>query len=254
MYKQDKNFSLTNRFSINNMGNLEIAGQTTLLIDFDGTICYQDVTDLLLNKFALPGFEELEELWISGAIGARECMEKQIALIRATPQELDRALDEAQIDVAFKPFLEMIKKQGAKAQIVSDGLDYSINHILKRAGIKDLPVYSNHLVYLGDSNWQLEFPLKANNCPSGHCKCRRYDTLPLSPFGKTIYIGDGTSDFCPSQKADLVLAKGKLADYCEKHSIAHERVKDFAQIMALWPDLDIEPRHLHAQKSARIAS
>ncbi|UXM96497.1 MtnX-like HAD-IB family phosphatase (plasmid) [Bartonella sp. HY329] len=266
MYKQNRNFSplAVNSFSMTNIDTIKLNGRTTVLIDFDGTICYQDVTDLLLNKFALPGFEELENLWLSGAIGARECMEKQVALIRATPQQLDGALNEAQIDMAFKPFLDMIKRQGATAQIVSDGLDYSINHILAHSGIKDLPVYSNHLVHLGGEKWKLEFPFKANNCPSGHCKCRRYDQLPLSPFGKTIYIGDGTSDFCPSQKADFVLAKGKLADYCEKHAIAHMRVKDFAQIMALWPDLMMEMSNTHSndvgahsfteQRAARIAS
>ena len=64
--------------------------------DFDNTISEYDVTDAILEKFADPSWEAVEEEWLAGKITARECMEKQISLIRASREELDSLLDEAE--------------------------------------------------------------------------------------------------------------------------------------------------------------
>lgn len=209
----------------------------TVFIDFDGTIAEHDVTDVLLNHFAAPEWEALETDWLEGKIGARECMAKQIALITATPHALNKTLDAMKIDPAFIQFIQMIKNDNAKIAIVSDGLDYSIKHIFKNYGLSEIEIFANQLVYQGNEKWQINFPYKNNTCPSGHCKCRRYDGLKSS---MTVYIGDGASDFCPSEKADMVFAKNKLADYCESNHINHIRVNNFAEIMAYWPHIHIE--------------
>lgn len=154
------------------------AAVPAVFIDFDGTVCHDDVTDVLLRKFASSQWELLEEEWIAGKIGARACMAGQISLLRATPDEVNACLDEVQIDAAFASFIEMLRSKGIKAAIVSDGLDYSIRHILLRHGVADIPVFSNCLVYNGDRTWRLEFPYKSMACPAGHCKCRRFDSLP----------------------------------------------------------------------------
>ena len=51
--------------------------------------------------------------------------------------------------------------------------------------------------------------------------------------GRVLYIGDSTSDFCVSGKADFVLAKYKLIDYCESKGIAHARFEHFGQAARL---------------------
>jgi len=206
-----------------------------VFMDFDGTICPHDVTDLLLENFAAPEWRKVEEDWLAGKIGARECMSRQVELIKATPAELNAFLDKVTIDPAFPAFIELLKKEAAPAAIVSDGLDYSIHHILRKYNLDNLKVYSNHLLYCGGKDWRLEFPCKNKACPAGHCKCRRYAALPSG--GAVVYIGDGASDFCPAAKADIVFAKGKLADFCQKKQIAHIAVADFADIIRCWPEL-----------------
>jgi len=54
-----------------------------VLCDFDGTIALEDVTDSILERFALDGWQDVETEWKNGQIGSRECMAKQVALIRA---------------------------------------------------------------------------------------------------------------------------------------------------------------------------
>lgn len=227
---------LSEKFSVTPMTpkKFDIAA---VFIDFDGTICHSDVTDMLLQRFALPEWEKLEAAWLAGKIGARECMAQQIALMKATRAELCAALDSIAIDAAFKPFAALLRQGAVPAAIVSDGLDYSIRHILRAHGLDDIPVFSNHLRYRGFGRWQLEFPYKNTACPAGHCKCRRFDASPKG--GLTVYIGDGASDFCPAAKADIVFAKSKLAEFCENQGINHIRIQDFADILDVWRDLPI---------------
>lgn len=205
-----------------------------VFIDFDGTIADNDVTDVLLERFAAPQWESLEEEWLAGKIGARECMAEQIALIKASPEELDKCLGEMQIDPAFPDFIHMLAQDNVDVAILSDGLDYSIKSILHRYKLDDVKVVANRLIYKGDDRWQLQFPYKNTACPAGNCKCKHFNNIQK---GFTLYIGDGTSDFCACGRADLVLAKGKLADYCSVNAIDHVRVENFSDIMSIWHQL-----------------
>jgi len=73
-----------------------------ILCDFDGTIATEDVTDSLLTRFADPAWQTIEAEWKAGRIGSRECMTRQVALIRATREDIDRLLDTIEIDPDFE--------------------------------------------------------------------------------------------------------------------------------------------------------
>lgn len=48
-----------------------------------------------------------------------------------------------------------------------------------------------------------------------------------------LYVGDSTSDFCVSGRADFVLAKYKLIAHCESRGIAHAPFEHFEQATGL---------------------
>ncbi|RGE46321.1 phosphatase [Comamonas testosteroni] len=202
--------------------------------DFDGTISLLDVTDTLLNRFGQPGWQELEDAWERGDIGSRECMKGQVALLDMSEAELDSHLDTIEIDAHFAGFVAEAKAYGVKVQVVSDGIDYAILHVLKRHGMGDIEVIANHLVQTGERSWRLDSPWASNHCEraSGNCKCERL-AEQQAVHGRVLYIGDSTSDFCVSGKADFVLAKYKLIDYCEGKGIAHARFEHFGQATRL---------------------
>ncbi len=204
-----------------------------ILCDFDGTISLQDVTDSLLTRFGKSGHEDLEEAWLNGEIGSRECMAGQIALIDANKTEMDQALSAIKIDPAFKNFVKTATQQGIKVKILSDGLDYAIKHILKPYGLDHLPVYANRLLQVGERSWQLEFPHASSHCvkASGNCKCARA-ALYHDNNHQVLYVGDGSSDFCVSGKVDFVLAKDKLVTYCAQKNLAHLPISGFAEAMS----------------------
>jgi 2-hydroxy-3-keto-5-methylthiopentenyl-1-phosphate phosphatase len=207
-----------------------------LIVDFDGTISLKDTTDLLLHKFAHASWHDIEDEWLSGNIGSRECMMRQIDLIRATPQEMDAFIDGIEIDWHFKSFIRQAQLHDLPITIVSDGLDYIINSVLRRAGIDNLQVNANHLSYKGDGQWRLTSPYATNSChaQSGTCKCaiaaQRRDKM-------TLVIGDGRSDRCVAEDADFVFAKSSLVTYCQDKQLPFLPFQDFAHASVLLADL-----------------
>jgi 2-hydroxy-3-keto-5-methylthiopentenyl-1-phosphate phosphatase len=209
-------------------------------IDFDGTIALEDTTDLLLDRRAEPAWLDVEQEWLAGRIGSRECLAQQAALIRATPEELDLALSDVSIDPDFVPFVASARRAGATMQIVSDGFDRCILPALRRTGV-NLPVTSNRLRHVGGDRWAAEFPAYSPHCnaTSGVCKCEAAQTRQT-----LVLIGDGRSDFCLASRADVVLAKGKLAAHCAEKNYQFTPINSFADVMEwLRPFLVEQTRH-----------
>ncbi|SCB22707.1 MtnX-like HAD-IB family phosphatase [Rhizobium hainanense] len=222
--------------------------------DFDGTISIEDATDMVLTRFAGSEWEDIEQLWKQGLIGSGECMRRQIALIQANRGELDLFLDTLSIDPGFESFLSFCRRDELPVTIVSDGVDYFIRRILARHGIEGLPIVANVLtcsVSQGRESYSLFPPFTAIGCVSGAgvCKCRVVDSNDLQ-----VYIGDGRSDFCVSDKVDLVFAKSKLVDYCEENAIPYVGFEDFSDLLpkmeAVLPSVERRSRTLPHFKTA----
>lgn len=205
--------------------------------DFDGTISVCDVTDTLLQRFGRPGWQALEDAWERGDIGSRECMKGQVALLDMSDAELRAHLDTLEIDPHFAAFAAAAARWGLPLQVVSDGIDFAIQHVLARHGLGHLPVIANRLVQAGGRSWRLESPWASSACvrASGNCKCERL-AEQRAARGPVVFVGDGSSDFCVSAQADFVLAKSRLIDHCRAHGIAHAPFHDFGDALALLAD------------------
>ena len=208
----------------------------TIQCDFDGTISVEDVTDSLLQRFGQPGWMELEDAWERGEIGSRECMKGQVALLDMSLAELQAHLATIQVDPHFAAFARAAHDMGLPVQVVSDGIDHCITTVLALNGMGDLPVFANRLVQTGPRSWQLQSPHANAACvrASGNCKCDRAATAQ-DVGGRVLFVGDSTSDFCVSGKADFVFAKYKLIDYCRSRGIPHSVYADFGEALALLP-------------------
>jgi 2,3-diketo-5-methylthio-1-phosphopentane phosphatase len=206
-----------------------------VFVDFDGTISVGDTTDLILERFADPSWRTVEADWVAGRIGSRECLARQIDLIRATPEALDAFAQRSAIDPHFAAFAALCAAHALPLTVVSDGLDRIAGAMLARAGLQP-PIVANHLAWLGADRWRLGFPHAREDCGSaaGHCKCA---TLAAAPGSLRVLVGDGRSDFCATAAADLVIAKGALAIYCGNNRIPFEPFTDFAgaaAVLARW--------------------
>jgi 2-hydroxy-3-keto-5-methylthiopentenyl-1-phosphate phosphatase len=93
----------------------------------------------------------------------------------------------------------------------------------------------------------MESPYASAACAraSGNCKCERL-AEQRAQHGRVLYVGDSTSDFCVSGKADFVLAKYKLIDHCRAHGIAHAAFTGFDEARVLMESLVSQPERLTA--------
>jgi 2,3-diketo-5-methylthio-1-phosphopentane phosphatase len=212
-----------------------------VLVDFDGTIATDDTTDRLLERFAEPEWLAVEDEWKAGLIGSRECLARQIALVRATPEQYAEFVAGIEIDPSFPTFVALCQSRGIGVTVVSDGLDRTVGAVLRRHGL-DLPFRANQLAWLGGDRWRLLFPYGRGDCRAlaGNCKCQ----FAKGPPGTVrVVVGDGRSDFCVAEQAELVLAKSALAKHAAATGLPHFPIQSFAEattLLAAWLD-DMRP-------------
>ena len=201
-----------------------------LLIDFDGTIAPDDPTDRLLDRFADPSWREIERQWQSGEISSRECMARQLALLRASPEALDAEIRTVRLDPGFPALVDFCWRHGAEMKIVSDGFDRVVGAALRRAHLS-VPFFANKLKWQGEDRWHLAFPHARSDCRvnGGNCKCSHAHRPHLWPRG---VVGDGRSDFCMSTHADYVIAKAALAEYCRNSGQAYAPFTNLHDVIA----------------------
>ena len=209
---------------------LETHHKPIIFTDFDGTISTGDVGNRLFHHFSGGGSGAAVDLWLAGKIDSRQCLEEEGRSLRdVTEEEILAFFDGFEIDPDFSEFVDFCRGRGWPLYILSDGLDIYIHRILKANGLTDLTVYANR-AELVEGRFRFSYPFYENSC--GNCaNCKGYQIRRLRGSGRrAVYIGDGKSDLCALPEADLVFAKGYLADYCRANGIDHNRFDGFKDI------------------------
>ena len=144
--------------------------------DFDGTITQVDVTDEILTQLANPSWREIEQEWACGSIGSRECLERQLALVDASTEELDSLIDAIPVDPGLPEFLQWVGKNKLPFYVVSDGFDYVIRRVLRRTGMNGQLHNGTHLfasnLHSEGRKVKISFPHAASGCGHGCATCK----------------------------------------------------------------------------------
>ncbi|MCX6599937.1 MAG: HAD-IB family phosphatase, partial [bacterium] len=166
-----------------------------------------------LEKYAPREWKDLDDAVWRGELSEREAFQRQIALLRVTWEEARAALLKGvRIREGFPEFVSFCRSRGIPLRILSSGLRELIDVLLQSVGVSGIPVRAHHAEISGD-RWRvklIDLPRLAEHC--SHCKC--VTVLAQKQAGKVIYIGDGYTDLCPVQHADMVFATGRLAQEC----------------------------------------
>lgn len=181
--------------------------------DFDGTITRQDVLDELVNRYSRnESWKIIEERWKAGLIGSEQCLREEFSLLSISDQELESFINKVEIDPGFIELVGLLRQKQVPFAILSDGIEKFIRAILKRHKLGDITIRANRVKRYKDG-LRLICPHHQDHClaAAAHCKCASVRELHINPR-KTIYIGDGRSDLCPARQADIVFAKGALAE------------------------------------------
>lgn len=205
-------------------------GGISVCCDFDGTICIPDSTEFLLEKFGLPGWKELDDAVWRGEITERDAFTRQVTMLRVMREAaLDAVREGVRMREGFADFVSFCRAREIPLTILSSGLRLLIDALLAKAGVTGMAVISQDAVVQGN-RWTL-IPWTgtrlAEHC--SHCKCS-FMEAEREAGRKVVYTGDGYTDLCPVQRADVVFATGRLAVECARRGWKYFSFESFGEI------------------------
>jgi len=190
---------------------------SSVFLDFDGTITVADTGVHLLERLGTEGWREIDQLYGTGAIGSRECLEREWALLPNDESALRAVAAEVGLDPGFEPLVDDLRAGGADVVVVSDGFGFYAEEVCGRLGLA---------LVTNDVDWaegRLRFPNLDRCCPCSSCgTCKQAPIKDARRRGRTVvFVGDGVSDRKAALLADVLFAKGPLAEWCELTGVDH---------------------------------
>lgn len=204
--------------------------QPKIFVDFDGTITKHDVGNLFFREFGNEG-ESLKFVakWKSGELSGRDLTLKEAEFVRVSEIEAVKYVEGFEIDPAFKDFVSFCGSNSIEITVLSDGLDFYIKRIFDVNGISGVPFYSN-IAHFESHGVRIEFPYLSDCTKCGNCK--GYRILTMTGIDDLIvYVGNGFSDRCAVQYADMIFAKDELLKHCEENNITYFPFENFNDVI-----------------------
>ena len=200
-----------------------------VILDFDGTLVDPNVAIVLVEQFAENGHEvahEIDRLLHEGKMGLREAWQRQAAIL--PPNRVDEMAryvrEKVPLRSGARGFLELARRYGIPITIVSGGLEFYIREVLDREGLS-FPIRSDRMEVGRDGRVQVIHPYGHPTCRlCGICKAAIVDDG--GPY-RTIFVADGSTDRYGAEAADIVFARRRLLDYCQRAGIPCFPFDDF---------------------------
>ncbi len=136
-----------------------------------------------------------------------------------------------------RPFASSRARQRLPIYILSDGFDYVIRRVLKRAGVErhfrsGSNLFASALRVEG-RRLAPSFPHSPEPCEHGCATCKAALIRRLREGRHpVIFVGDGMSDRFAVELADVVFAKRHLLAYCRENGIACHPFDTFKDVQA----------------------
>jgi 2,3-diketo-5-methylthio-1-phosphopentane phosphatase len=202
----------------------------TLVVDFDGTITEQDLLDTIAQTFGDEDvYREVDEGLDDNSLTLNEVIRREFEPVRAPLGEVrDWVLENVRVRPGFGELVALARERGWRLVIVSSGFRELIEPVLEREGLADLELLSN-TVDPDPDGWKVAFRV-SEACDICGQPCKRSTAAALADGTELVYVGDGYSDRCAAELADVVFARRGLASYLEERDVPFERFEDFHSV------------------------
>ncbi|MHB8105110.1 MAG: HAD-IB family phosphatase [Dehalococcoidales bacterium] len=206
--------------------------KTAIQLDFDGTVTEEDVSFLLLDKFANGDWRKYLEEYTSNKITVGAFSKKVFGMITADEKTLtDFVLNspKAKTRRGLWELLDYCKRKGIKVVIVSNGLKFYIEAILNKKGISGVEIHAGENVfspsgmqvrYLGPDGKELDDGFK-----------EAYTDMLHQQGYQVVYIGDGNSDIYSARKTKYICAIDTLLKRCQQEDLNWYPFEDFLDVL-----------------------
>ncbi|ACC97930.1 hypothetical protein Emin_0373 [Elusimicrobium minutum Pei191] len=200
-----------------------------LVSDFDGTVTTFDMAHSIIEHFVEPSV--IKKLATAEHEDGKVWMSRHMKKIKASKEEF-----ESYVLKMAKPrggLLETAKKafeNNIPLEIVSGGVDIYIKPFLAKMGLSGFPLYCANGKFTS-GGIKLDFTLFAGIKLADFkaMRVRHYKALGY----KTIYCGDGNSDYKAALEADIVFAAGNLLSKCRRKKIKANELVNFKDVFQI---------------------
>lgn len=205
-----------------------------VIVDFDGTITTNDTNQLLIERYGDATNDQIERDFIDHKIGSQSALNQHFDTMKLTEAEYNQFLvSSITIDESFKAFVKKIKRQNIRLSIMSGGFHNAIEHLLDDDVLSYATIYPNRLIFK-ENTIDVEFYEQDETCsaPWGPCaNCKGIHMKNLKADNELlVFVGDGLTDRCAVEHADLVFAKDRLATFCEDNGLSYYPYSRFDDI------------------------
>ena len=189
--------------------------KTLIQCDFDGTLTEEDISFLILDTFANGDWRYYLEQYKNNQISVghfnklayRMVNEKESALIQFVSEKTE-------LRPGLKDLVEYCRKRNFRFTIVSNGMTFYIQTLLKNAGVNGVEVYAAHgefndngieARYLGPDGKEIQNGIK-----------EVYIKQFLNEGWRVISIGNGASDIPAAKLAHYAFATEPMLSLCRE--------------------------------------
>jgi len=206
------------------------AMKTLVQCDFDGTITEEDMGFLMLDSFASEDWRRLLTEYREGRMSVGRFNTKAFATVKADRQTLLRFVkSKVKIRAGFQELLACCRRKGFRFVIVSNGLVFYIEAILRDIGIDNIEVLAAQTNFGPEGIEARYIGPKGNEIQDGFKEA--YTRLFLSKDYRVVYIGNGISDTSPAKQAHHIFATGELLAYCKETNLNCTPFVDFNDVV-----------------------
>jgi len=204
--------------------------KTLIQCDFDGTITEDDASFYLLDAYAEGDWRSILKEYKEGRITVGEFNTRAFAMIKTDEATLLSKLDEnVRVRPGFRELLDYCAYRGFRFVIVSNGLQFYVEAILRALGIHGIEAHAATNAFERDGV-RVQYVAPDGTVLQDGFK-EAYMKLYLSEGYRVIYVGNGTSDSYASRHAHAVFATGDLLTYYLRHGLPCIPFEDLTDVV-----------------------
>ena len=198
--------------------------------DFDGTVTEKDVSFMLLDAFADGNWRQWLKKFAADEITVGRFNTKAFSMVTTGQQTmLDYLQDRVAVRAGFEEFTAFCREHGFRLVIVSNGLEFYIEWVLRNIGLPDIEIHAARTTF-NPAGLQVQYLASDGSIIDNGHKEGYTDTFLAAGYNM-VYIGDGRSDLSSARRCHHVFATDRLLELCQQSEVNCYPFTDFNDII-----------------------
>jgi 2-hydroxy-3-keto-5-methylthiopentenyl-1-phosphate phosphatase len=202
--------------------------KTIVQCDFDGTVTKDDASFLILDAFGHKDWRRLFEDYQQNKMTLGRFNAEAFSTVTADEKSLLEITRKARVRPGLRELAESCRRRDFRLVIVSNGLRFYIEDILRSSGVDGIDVHAAETEFT--SRGLKVYHIGPDGTVVDNGVKLAYANSFLAQGNRLVYIGDGTSDIAPARRSHHIFAIDSLLKHCESAGVECVPFFDLRQV------------------------